>query len=86
MSCEVKGFRLYDKILHLSCRFSGNFDIRALGGSLISAEVSYKKLRLLENAEYICLSSQATKHTRSGDISSIQMQEGSVEIIYESNG
>ena len=52
---EIKGFRLYDKVLYrgkvafiFGRRSSGYFDIRTLDGERISAGVSYKKLRLLE--------------------------------------
>ena len=52
---EIKGFRLYDKVLFqgktafiFGRRSSGYFDIRTLDGERISASVSYKKLRLLE--------------------------------------
>ena len=52
---EIKGFRLYDKVLYrgktafiFGRRSSGYFDIRTLDGERISASVSYKKLRLLE--------------------------------------
>ena len=52
---EIKGFRLYDKVLYrgktafiFGRRSSGYFDIRTLDGERISAAVNSKKLRLLE--------------------------------------
>lgn len=52
---KVNGFRLYDKVRYQNeeCfvfgrRTSGSFDIRKLDGTRLSAGVSYKKLRLLE--------------------------------------
>lgn len=52
---EVKGFRLFDKVLYkgeeafiFGRRSSGSFDIRKLDGTRISAGISYKKLRLIE--------------------------------------
>ena len=52
---EVKGFRLFDKVLyrHRECfifgrRTSGSFDIRTLDKIKLSAGVSYKRLKLLE--------------------------------------
>ena len=53
---EVKGFRLFDKVLYkgqecfiFGRRSSGSFDIRLLDGTKLSAGVNYKKLKLLEN-------------------------------------
>ena len=52
---EVKGFRLFDKVICkgeeafiFGRRSSGSFDVRRLDGTRISAGISYKKLRLLE--------------------------------------
>ena len=52
---EIKGFRIYDKVLYrgktafiFGRRSSGYFDIRTLDGERISAAVNSKKLRLLE--------------------------------------
>ena len=52
---EVKGFRLFDKVVCqgeegfiFGRRSSGSFDVRKLDGTRISAGISYKKLRLLE--------------------------------------
>ena len=52
---EVKGFRLFDKVLFdgTECfvfgrRSSGYFDLRKLDGTKIHASASYKKLKLLE--------------------------------------
>ena len=52
---EVKGFRLFDKVLYkgqecfiFGRRSSGSFDIRLLDGTKLSAGVNYKKLKLLE--------------------------------------
>ena len=52
---EVKGFRLFDKVICkgeeafiFGRRTSGSFDVRRLDGTRISAGISYKKLRLLE--------------------------------------
>lgn len=52
---EVKGFRLFDKVLYkgeeafiFGRRSSGSFDVRKLDGRRLSAGISYKKLRLLE--------------------------------------
>lgn len=52
----VKGYQLFDKVLYnnqecfiFGRRSSGSFDIRMLDGTKISAGISYKKLRLLEN-------------------------------------
>ena len=52
---EVFGFRLGDKVLCKGKtgfihgrRSSGSFDIRTLGGDVISHSISYKKLKLLE--------------------------------------
>lgn len=54
---EVKGFRLFDKVLYngTECfifgrRSSGYFDLRLLDGTRIHASASYKKLHLLERA------------------------------------
>ena len=55
----VKGFRLWDKVLYNSeeCfvqgrRSSGFFQLKKMDGTLISASVSYKKLRLVETAKH----------------------------------
>lgn len=52
---EVKGFRLFDKVLCqgqeafiFGRRSSGYFDVRLLDGTKLSAGISWKKLRLLE--------------------------------------
>ena len=52
---EVKGFRLFDKVICkgeeafiFGRRTSGSFDVRRLDGTRISAGISCKKLRLLE--------------------------------------
>lgn len=52
---EVKGFRLFDKVLYqnIECfifgrRSSGSMDVRLLNGTKINAGVGYKKLKLLE--------------------------------------
>ena len=52
---EVKGFRLFDKVICkgeeafiFGRRTSGSFDVRRLDGTRISAGINYKKLRLLE--------------------------------------
>lgn len=52
---EVKGFRLFDKVLCMGeeafifgRRSSGSFDVRKLDGRRLSAGISYKKLRLIE--------------------------------------
>ncbi|WP_437436265.1 hypothetical protein, partial [Parasutterella excrementihominis] len=52
---EVKGFRLFDKVVCqgeegfiFGRRSSGSFDVRKLDGTRISAGISCKKLRLLE--------------------------------------
>ena len=55
---EVKGFRLFDKVLCMGeeafifgRRSSGSFDVRKLDGSRLSAGISYKKLRLVERRQ-----------------------------------
>ena len=55
---EVKGFRLFDKVLCkgeeafiFGRRSSGSFDVRKLDGRRLSAGISYKKLRLLERRQ-----------------------------------
>ncbi len=52
---KVKGYRLFDKVRYLGQeafifgrRSSGSFNIRNLKGEVLSASVSYKKLRFLE--------------------------------------
>ena len=52
---EVKGYRLFDKVLCkgeeafiFGRRSSGSFDVRKLDGRRLSAGISYKKLRLIE--------------------------------------
>lgn len=52
---EVKGFRLFDKVLFhgqegfvFARRSSGSFDVRTISGKKLSTDVSCKKLRLLE--------------------------------------
>lgn len=52
---EVKGFRLFDKVLYngkecfiFGRRLSGSFNIRKLDGTKINTGISYKKLTLLE--------------------------------------
>ena len=52
---EIKGFRLFDKVVCkgeegfiFGRRSSGYFDVQKLDGTRISAGISYKKLRLLE--------------------------------------
>ena len=54
------GFQLFDKVLLegrecfvFSRRSSGSFDVRLLDGTKLSAGVSYKKLKLLENRKTI---------------------------------
>lgn len=56
----VKGFRLFDKVLHqgeeyfiFGRRTSGYFDIRTLNGEKVNnGSVNYKKLKLIEKAKY----------------------------------
>ena len=55
---EVKGFRLFDKVLCMGeeafifgRRSSGSFDVRKLDGRRLSAGISYKKLRLVERRQ-----------------------------------
>ena len=55
----IKGFRLWDKVLYNSeeCfvqgrRSSGYFQLKRLDGTLISASVSCKKLKLIETAKH----------------------------------
>ena len=57
---EVRGYRLYDKVLckKQECfifgrRSTGNFDIRLLDGAKLSASISCKKLKLLEMRKYV---------------------------------
>lgn len=57
---EVRGYRLYDKVLckEQECfifgrRSTGSFDIRFLDGTKISAGISCKKLKLLEMRKYV---------------------------------
>lgn len=59
-SYEVRGYRLYDKVLckKQECfifgrRSTGNFDIRFLDGAKLSASISCKKLKLLEMRKYV---------------------------------
>ena len=54
---EVKGFRLFDKVVFdgkecfvFGRRSSGYFDLRTLDGTRVHASASYKKIRLLERA------------------------------------
>lgn len=54
---EVKGFRLFDKVLFegkecfiFGRRTSGYFDLRYLDGTKVHASASYKKLKLLEHS------------------------------------
>ena len=54
---EVKGFRLFDKVLFdgTECfvfgrRSSGYFDVRKLDGTVVHRSVGYKKLKLLEHS------------------------------------
>ena len=56
---EVKGFRLFDKVLYrgqecfvFARRKSGYFDLRTLDGTHISKSASYKELKLLERAKH----------------------------------
>lgn len=59
---EVKGFRLYDKVLvkgHTSFifgrRVDGRFAVRKLDGTKINEQLSYKKIRLIEpRKNFIC--------------------------------
>lgn len=55
---EVKGFRLFDKINFngIKCfifgrRERGTFNIRKLNGEIISKNVNYKKLNLINRAQ-----------------------------------
>lgn len=54
---EVKGFRLFDRVMFegkecfiFGRRSTGYFDLRTLDGTKVHASASYKKLRLLERA------------------------------------
>ena len=53
---EVKGFKLFDKVLYnnkecfiFGRRISGYFDLRHLDGTKVNPSVSYKKLKLIEH-------------------------------------
>lgn len=57
---EVKGFRLFDKVMFegkecfiFGRRSTGYFDLRTLDGTKVHASASYKKLRLLERADTV---------------------------------
>lgn len=57
---EVKGFRLFDRVLYegtecfvFARRSSGYFDLRHLDGTKVHASANYKKLTLLERTESI---------------------------------
>lgn len=59
-SKEVKGFRLFDKVMFegkecfiFGRRSTGYFDLRTLDGAKVHASASYKKLRLLERADTV---------------------------------
>jgi len=58
----VKGFRLFDKVSYqgqpcfiFGRRQSGYFDLRLLDGTKVHASASYKKLELIEPANYYLL-------------------------------
>lgn len=57
---EVKGFRLFDKVMFegkecfiFGRRSTGYFDLRTLDGAKVHASAPYKKLRLLERADTV---------------------------------
>lgn len=66
----VKGFQLFDKVIYqkqecfiFARRVGGSFDVRLLDGIKVSANTSYKKLKLVEKAKTLLIQIQKTGGT-----------------------
>lgn len=66
---EVKGFRLFDKVLYekTECfifgrRTAGYFDVRKVDGTIVSRSASCKKIRLLERSRYYLTERRTAVH------------------------
>ena len=78
-SYEIKGFRLFDKVLFekeecfiFGRRSSGYFDLRKLDGKKVHPSASYKKLKLLEKGKsYLTERRALSPHPKEGGVSAL---------------